>query len=70
MSMATAPATNADRYRLAAKYLARAVANLRRAHAALTPDGDELPFAGQVGESLEDMTRTEGRLREYATNNW
>jgi hypothetical protein len=66
-----APASTADRYRAAAKHLTRAVEAMRQAHAELTTeDGDELPFAGRVGEAIEDVHNAATRLTEYAAHGW
>lgn len=64
------PPSTADRYRNASKHIARAVESLKLAHAELTPDGDELPFAGRVGEAIDDMHNAAERLTEYAANGW
>ena len=57
---------NAEHYRRAVSHLRRAEAALKAAHAELTPDGDELPFASVVGETTDTVIHTAKRLGEYA----
>lgn len=64
------PPSTADRYRAASRHLARAVEELKRAYAELTPEDGALPFHERVGEAIDDMHNAAERLREYATNGW
>jgi hypothetical protein len=70
MAAKAAPKSNADHYRAAARHLERAAATLKAAHAELTPDGDELPFAGIVAETTDTVLHTAKRLAEYAVGGY
>lgn len=64
------PPSTADRYRAAARHLARAVEAMKQAYAELTPEDGALPFHERVGEAIDDMHNAGERLTEYAANGW